>query len=117
MCFYIDNNHKRRKTAKEDIICYKVMYNFFSNENIFHSMFKNYRYVLGELVTSKLQQPNCGDINQGLHSYTTTQKAHYWSGHKHVIIKCVIHKGAKYYYSEVDKEYVSNKIITIKKIK
>ena len=118
MCFNIDKNHKRRKTAKEDITCYKVMYDYFNDGNVFSSPFRGYKYVLGVLVTSKLQRPDkWNKINKGLHSYSTTQKANTWWSFNCVIVKCIIPKGARYYYSEVYEEYVSNKIIAIKKIK
>ena len=112
MCFIIDKNHKRRKTAKEDITCYKVMNRCFTKVNVFKSTVRGYEYKLNKLVRSKLQRPIFGEINKGLHSYSTIQHAF----GRRVVIQCIIPKGAKYYYSERHREYVSNKIIPVEVI-
>ena len=55
-------------------------------------------------------------INKGLHSYTTyskAQKENFLQGAE--IVRCIIPKGAKYYYNPDYKEYVSNYLIIGKK--
>ena len=118
MCFTIDENHRRRKTAKEDITCYKVLIDREYQHSNYYSPYYGYKYVLGKLVKSRLQRPDRhNDINKGLHSHSTLKNANVCRDYFDVIVTCTIPKGAKYYYNHIKEEYVSNRLIAVERIK
>lgn len=136
MCFYIRNNKKEATLyeALEDITCYKVL------KKDLKSPYYNSKYILKELKTSPLRRPKIINgiyqfklmnfltkdsiletIDRGLHSFQNLNIAKMefrkWSYEEMVIIECIIPKRALFYRNDGDKEYVSNKLIPIKKIK
>ena len=135
MCFYIDPKNKRKKTAKEDIVCYK---NFKTNirknniESIYFEYFweieKQETTEIGNIVIEHNPIKEEAVIHKGFHSfsskafteahnklaglfYTVTDNTSYV-----ITYECVIPKGSKYYYNSRDEEYVSNCMIIKKKI-
>ena len=108
MCFTIDPKHPKKKIAKRDITCYKVL-----EENLI-SPYLDYQYTLNKLVKDKivLELSSWRDsINEGLHSYSSKMNAKIWSSWGRITYLAIIPKGSEYYYDSIDKEYVSNQII------
>jgi len=119
MCFYVDENHTDLRIAKKDITCYKYMY-FRGKKWI--TPYQAFIYEPGILVTVNtgwraLNKRGCSQINKGLHSHSTRKEAvHNMDSSEHILIECIIPKGAKYFYSKENEEYVSNQLIAVKRI-
>jgi hypothetical protein len=116
MCFTILPESKLL-TAKEDIICYKVLY---YNENKLYSVYRNFRYKINKTYrifrwlksdNEKEQLEFFSVISRGFHSYIEIPRCYL----ENVVVECIIPKGSKYYQNYC--EYVSNKIKIIKIIK
>ena len=104
MCFTITTPEK---IAKKDIVCWKLFYK--KGEKTYLSKYQDTRYYLNKIYTTKRFGTDGYTINEGRHSYSTRKEAHRvgsWSNYV-IAVKCVIPKGAKYYYNRGDKEYVS----------
>lgn len=135
MCLTISNLTKERaiklardyKTAKEDIIVYKVLR--FTREK-FESPYQGYVWEkgqhhfqtdgkLGTRIYKSLWSSNGKlsiDVNQGLHAYThknvAISSAQWMDGKNSLrIVELVIPKGAKYLKSKADKEIVATEMI------
>lgn len=135
MCFYIRNTKKEATLyeALQDITCYKIL------DSNLRSPYYNSKYEIGKLKTSPLRKPRTiidgnyqfkitphsqnnpyyyiDTIEKGLHSYQKrTAGVRFlvcsWLG----VFKCIIPKGALFYRDDVKKEYVSDKLIVIKKV-
>ena len=114
MCFIIHPDHKEKKTATEDIVCYKIL------RTDLVSIYYNYQYKIGKLAKSSLLYNSfmVDIITDGLHSYSDLIKAQKRRSYStRTIYKAIIPKGAKYYYNPHDKEYVSNQLIIQEEIK
>lgn len=113
MCFYIHPEHPEMKTAKRDIVCYKNGYR--TPSGVFRPLYRCfYRYVLGELNKIEdwyvqVEAGACvfGRILQGFHSYSNKKQL----SRRYAQVKCIIPKGAHYFYNPSDQEYVSDQII------
>ena len=118
MCFYIDNNNRKRlakRLAKRDIICYKNVRADLRPEFDYNYTFK---YELNTLFDDSkeidiLEITNGFEsdiINKGFHSYIKKPYSLYT-----ITVKCIIPKGAYYYKNK--SEYVSDKIKIIEILK
>lgn len=108
-------------TAREDIICYKVLR---IQDNSLYAYYRNFEYEIGKLyrgplVCSKTYSTSEGlymNINEGFHSYSDIEyaKENYRDVLKSaVIVKCVIPKGTIFFEGEQNcgRGYASNQII------
>jgi len=125
MCFTITTPEQ---IAKKDIPCWKVLDKL---TGVYSSYYYNSKYRIGETYTTKklgfsdFYQPatkkSAKQINQGRHSYSTLELAKlqysYCSAENVRIVKCIIPKGASYYYNRDDRQYVSSAIKLIKEIR
>lgn len=116
------------KTAKADIVCYKVVYKPSSvmkslilgkrlTDFHFISLYENYFYSLGFRYIEPSFDPNAGEtVTKGFHSYVKEEVAHAVfmtivpnMPENIVMLRCTIPAGAKY-YEGVDGDYCSNMI-------
>lgn len=111
MCFFIHPKHPEVKTAKRDIPCYKNGYRIPTGFRPLYQV--AYRYVLGDLNkienwTGPAVAHLFGDtISRGYHSYSNKKRL----SRGYACVKCIIPKGAHYFYNPEDREYVSDQII------
>jgi hypothetical protein len=121
MCF-TGKFFDRKKTAKEDIVCYKIGYFMNDELNVLHSYFAGYIYVKGYQqpkikIRKRYDLNNIIDwrfkINEGYHSYKYVFCAHLANVdiNNLKIEKFIIPKGTVYY--ENNYEYVSENIIWV----
>lgn len=107
MCFYIHPDFKEVRVAKEKIECFKILrYNL-------RSPYYKFQYVLNKRyrLRKKLEVLYYGlCIEKGFHSYSKKSKARNRCLNHSVIVRCVIPRGAKYYYNPDLHEYVSTQI-------
>ena len=128
MCFYV-KKHQRKQIAENDIKCWKLLReNDYGNSCFLVSEFYDFRYVLNKLYEEKLkikklepyERLDNNDYNrvirQGLHSYSSYDKAKYGSHFLLKIYSAIIPKGAEYYYNKKHQEYVSTQIIITKEL-
>lgn len=134
MCFYIHPSHTEAKIATKNITCYKSVYlDLFDLDNFEGITRKITRSNLNKIVLStpfyaqqidysksllkrsKIVKRDEKAIEQGLHSYDNAFSCNASFGN--LIVECVIPKGAKYYYSPKNNEYVSNQLLYTKKFK
>lgn len=135
MCWITDKK-PTRKTATEDIICYKVFYSDKIKYKIkrflgiplykegieeLYSLYRNYKYY--PYVHNPTVNIYCGHdsnhtgwvINVGYHSYSTLNKAKFTRCPGiELIIECIIPKNTIYYINEYEDIVSSNIIITDK---
>jgi len=113
MCFQT-TEFAKKKTAKTDIECWKIL----KKGKGYKSNFKNFLYkkgVINPLV--KLYKTNWYEINQGYHSYRSEKKAReVYIPRIHKICKFII-PASSHYYANVDSEYVSDQIMLIDEVK
>ena len=126
MCFYV-KKYQRKLVATEAITCYKIVKDH-DEYGVFISQFRNFLYKLNTLYHSKIGVRNIKSadinnrgynhvINEGLHSYSTYEKAVFRMFWRYeVICEAIIPKGAEYYYNNKREEYVSNKLILTKEL-
>ena len=112
MCFVIHPRYPEVQTAKRDVVCYKE--GFPLTDGTFAPFYKTYfSYRLGEVTKLPDKQwpveweDNSDLICVGFHSYSNKKKLSTRTTH----VKCIIPKGAHYFYNPEDKEYVSDQII------
>lgn len=106
--------------AKEDIICYKVV---FLEGNKLLSFYYGFEYILNNLYTTgilyirDLIEEDYICIERAFHSYTSLDSAMKFLQEREinnaVIVKCIIPKGAKFYQ---DGECFASSQIIIKQI-
>lgn len=123
MCFIGSNI---RKTATEDIPCYKIMldrevrkrkwWEFWEKpEDItYRSLYRDYIYHSNEENPPVQLYPmrfssRSAVIYEGYHSYKMKYSAYKWTADDFVRVQCIIPKGSTYFESEG--EYVSSNII------
>lgn len=127
MCFYIRNNKESATLweATEDIVCYKKL-----SWNLV-SPYENYQYIFNKLNKSYLRKIYDIKLNKsyyknfilifiykGFHTFSTLNSAKdYDIWCYSYIYKCIIPKGSLFYYDNVNKQYVSNRVIVIKQVK
>jgi len=125
MCFYIDNNNRKR-LAKRDITCYKKLKNDLRPEYDYNYAFK---YKLNTLFNDskeidilEITDGSFEDdiiINKGFHSYIKKpyikKPYNLYNFYSTTTVKCIIPKGAYYYKNKT--EYVSDKIKIIEILK
>lgn len=113
MCFFIHPKHREMKTAERNIPCYKQGLRSL-DQKIFFSRFYIYPYNLGQLNKIVGEWPihpptlPVTVIQKGFHSYSNRR---YPSQQCLEVVKCIIPKGAHYFYNPEDQEYVSDQII------
>lgn len=117
MCFNVHHKHKNIKTAKKDIICYKIFFKH-KNKKYFESIVQGFKYEKGCLYYEKglnkdskikAESGRRNDfIEIGLHSYDSTNNFRLTIFSWDYLVKCIIPKGAKYYYNPEEGEYVSD---------
>ena len=124
MCFYIETTNKEMKVAEKNITCYKIVKRASERAKKFkyRSIYQNHPYGLGIKVKAKLYGPLFHEISRGLHSYSSLKKMRtirpkLLYPHDKIFLKCMIPKGANYYYNSTREEYVSNAIIPVKELK
>ena len=120
------------KIAGEDITCYKILKGFNSSNEVFISLYQDFKYVIGE----KYQQKNLGfslnpgereygldvyEVHEAFHSFKYEETALFeldgYSRQRYskiVAVKCTIPKGSK--YVETNSFYASDAIIIDKVI-
>lgn len=99
MC--LTNVTTKRKTATEDIPCFKVLTEYSNGK--FCTPYKIIPIVLGRSYTSKLSRPNHQAVEVGIHAFLTLEHAECMASYtptRRKIVKCIIPKGAKYYIGE-----------------
>lgn len=114
MCFYIDNNNRKR-LAKRDIICYKNVradlrpeydytggFQYKLNKLFNHSKKKDILKVIHYILGVRIDIGFHFYIKESSHCYLT-------------IVRCIIPKDAYYYKNKT--EYVSDKIKIIEILK
>lgn len=114
MCL-VNVTTKRAKIATEDIPCFKVLRRYTSE---FRTPYMYVRIVLGRSYTSNLDSPCEGEISEGIHAVLTLEQARYiWQNlqthcdaYPHVIVKCIIPKGAKYYIGQYYEQFKNTAI-------
>lgn len=93
--------------AKKNIVVYKSFYYKWRGEHILESPFQGHRYARKSLHKVKklgiiiMNWASCDwrvEVNEGLHSWTTRQRAKNCDGN--TIVRCTIPKGAKYLKSK-----------------
>ena len=124
MCFYIDPDHPKIKTASKDITTFKVVNHNLSPLVYFADGFK---YQPGkpapkvELLIDKIDSYGRLCISEGYHSWSSEKRAETFALlwlYSSYYYKCIIPEGTKYYFSQEFNEYVSETIIiTNEKIK
>ena len=118
MCFVIHPDYPKTKTARKDIICFKMLQRFTNRDackeptsraTVFKSPFRNVRYDLGQTCTAAIKRDSfvVNEIAEGLHSYTTWIRAKNCCSREYFVFKSIIPKGFKYYYNPRNQEYVS----------
>jgi hypothetical protein len=55
---------------------------------------------------------NQKEVSIGLHAYSARERARWIKYDNEIIIRCIIPKGAYYYYNQSAKQYVTNTMIT-----
>ncbi len=137
MCLTL-NEKSEIKTAKEDIVCYKVArkdIDWRSRKDVdwcFVSPFRGMIYKFGELYSTSIGHPrkigSIKIINEGFHSFTCKEDAYKYAEYaasriilddiNMVVVKCTIPKGATYIEGMYEKypNYVSNKIICVEEV-
>ena len=119
MCLVLKSTFTWAKKAKKDIIVYKVIK---EDNGMYKTPCQNFVVKIGETYTSKLNK-HSSVVEEGLHSFENFSDANFeamcciW--HKHIVVKCIIPKGSKYYkglFGSYD-SYVSNKLTYIEIIK
>lgn len=113
--------YSRKRTAKEDIICYKWLRfypQFGTGINVYRTPFRNASVNIGEKYTSELNSPfifnEYRSIDVGLHSFADRSDAEdIMTKNYSVIVQCIIPKGSKYYVGDYYGcvSYASNTII------
>ena len=124
MCFYIDPDHPKIKTASKDITTFKVVNSDLSPLINFQNGF---HYIPGkpatkvELLIDKIDYFGRLCISDGYHSWGSEKKAEKFALlwlYSPYYYKCIIPEGTKYYFSQEFCEYISETIIiTNEKIK
>jgi len=138
MCFNIHIEYPKKLIAEKNITCYKrvvrlkdeIVCNIHHLEvmridtsklrkSILLSPYRYQQYKTRVLYRSRLVDNKCnGCIHEGLHSHSSLRQAEIKrEDHYEKIIRCVIPKGAEYYYNPEEKEYVSNQLRTIKLVR
>ena len=120
------------KIASEDITCYKILKGFNGSNEVFISLYQDFKYVIGEKYQNKGLgfSLNPGERQYGLDVYEVHEAFHSYKdeeialfeleGHskqrysKIVAVKCTIPKGSK--YVETNSFYASDAIIIDKVI-
>jgi len=126
MCFVVERKNSSKKIAKRNIGCYKIVKGDYTNS--VSSLYYNFKYSFNFTYNTsfgfdldsylgcdtKKQEIKYKYINEGFHSYTMKACADYlkpahtsWKK----FVKCIIPKGATYFYNSINGEYVSDKII------
>lgn len=115
MCFTVHPKYPDVKVAKRDIVCYKYGH---SDGIVFISFCRDFAYEFGKVYSQRKRRWPCGFVSssrspsyieEGFHSFSNKKAiAGLFVGTK---VKCIIPKGAKYFYNPDAKEYVSNQII------
>lgn len=130
MCFYIPkkrflswltnrNHYQSAKIASTDIPCFKVLSLVsYPDEPYYESPVQGEKYFDKNCGVDTVEKTdNCellnrfGAIYEGLHTYSTYDRAESRRWSIEFIFNCVIPKGTRYYYNKIDQEYVSEKII------
>ncbi len=119
MCFHLKNDNDKKRIAKKNITCYKVL--GVSDRGNLISEHRSFRYKPGILYKSRIGKPHYSSgfcyyfIDRGRHSYSNYIEAKKNCGYYQIIYMCIIPKGSEYYYNPDDCEYVSNQIIVKKR--
>ena len=120
MCFIKEK--KRHSIAKEDIVCYKIVYRD-KYRDCYLSEYMGFIYKLGETykensakilaLLDERDTLNCGVF----HSYKTLKPSilHPWRVSSHAI-KCIIPKGACYWVNNYRNEYASTAIKVVEEV-
>jgi hypothetical protein len=119
MCLYIKKNQEAQ-IAKRAIVCYKLVEVSIEEPIYYRSWVQLVTVQLGEEYMSILVKEE-GDfsdsISEGLHSYTSLEKAkfelrvsHCYFEFNSAIVKCIIPKGSTYYKND-DGQFASDRII------
>ena len=115
---------KQPKTAKEDIICYKLLIETF--EGLLRAYFREFFYTIGKLYTlphfTYSTNPfwEAPQVGQGFHSYSIpdypiNRSKRYKS---FIAVKCIIPKGTKYWKGDQEGGHTcyASRAIIIKEI-
>ncbi len=116
------------KIAGEDIICYKILKGFNCGNEVFISLYQDFKYVIGEKYQNKslgfhfslgsfdYSTPVIYEVHEAFHSFKYEETAlfeldEYSKQHygRIVAVKCTIPKDSK--YVETDAFYASDAII------
>jgi hypothetical protein len=93
--------YKRAKIVTEDIPCYKILVKMMypRSKPRYMTPYMLCPVVLGYSYESHLDSPDSnGDVSMGLHAFLTLEQARSITFHRpHVIVKCIVPKGARYY--------------------
>ena len=119
MCFKVYGDHNAEKTAKRDIVCYKILKKSLQIVKLYHSPYRTTPYRLTKSNTfianvQKLQVVCFDKINAGLHSYSNLKEAKREKDWNETIVKFIIPKKISYYYNPDRMEYVSLELKFVK---
>ena len=114
MCLKLKNVFVFKRTAKEDIVCYKHVRQGYVRKDLFFTRFQDAEIKIGETYKSKLRKDFLIStaVSVGLHSYKNIEDCEALDT-LYFVVKCVIPKGAKYYtgfFGEDCVSYASNKL-------
>lgn len=122
MCFYVDAENPVEMVAATDIPCFKVLLHDIMGAKrapvccrfyYFRAFsLRRRRRVRSNLNTSEIEK--YGTIDEGLHSYSTYDKA-YKSSYGYCVHRAYIPKGARYWYNSESEEYVSDRLVVTRK--
>ena len=123
MCFDKEVSNYTHKVAEEDIVCYKVVFRYESvGKPRWSSLYQHFIYEQGELYEEKFSDRLLRFFD-GLtrlksnvyHSYSDLNgldinEISWLCAHRAVIVKCIIPKGAIYWFNSYQNQYASNAI-------
>lgn len=119
MCFYIPKDQRRAMIAKNDIPCFKIVYQ--KDDGTFKSYHFKFTWELGKLYRNRrfkvmrINYPSSGKgTREGFHSLSELEYSRhrkYISFGTIAIVNCIIPKGARYFHDPTNKTYFSNQLI------
>lgn len=110
MCLDLRNGRDKLLVAEDDIVCYKVLFNYIyelgnKTDNPLLTYYQFFPVEMGKEYSSKLVMID-ENVEIGLHSFCTDLEAKHFVHRKSAfavninlyVVKCVIPKGSKYYH-------------------
>lgn len=108
MCMYINSERFYKRTAKEDIVCYKSVKNSNDEETV-RAVYYFFKYRIGRTYRkrkvvkpkrSRVYLPNAFRVDNGFfhsYKYLGPAKVDTYRFPDRLVVQCIIPKGSKYY--------------------